>query len=114
MQSKCLTLQVNYEVEATNSTDEEIKIYYDLTETTFKERYRKHKTSFNYRDCMKDTELSKYIWSVEDQNKVPQTKWGIVKKVNSRAKLSYCKLCLFEKLFLIKSLGEQTILNTKS
>ena len=59
MQSKCLTPQVVYEAEVTDSTDEELKIYYGLTETNFKERHQKHKTSFNSRDCMEVMELSK-------------------------------------------------------
>ena len=59
MQNKCLTPQIVYEAEVTNSTDEEFKSYYGLTKTTFKESYRNHKTSFDNRDCMKDTELSK-------------------------------------------------------
>ena len=40
MQSKCLTPQVVCEAEVTNSTDEELKIYYGLTEANFKERQK--------------------------------------------------------------------------
>ena len=49
MQEKYLTPQVLYEAEV---TDEEMKIYYGLTKTTFKERHRNHKILFNNRDCM--------------------------------------------------------------
>ena len=63
---------------------------------------------------MEDTQLSKYIWSLKDQNKTSHLKWSIVEKVNSRAILNYCRLCLFEKLVLIKSLGNSRILNKKS
>ena len=37
MQNKCCAPQVVYEVVGTNNTDEKLKIYYSLTETTFKE-----------------------------------------------------------------------------
>ena len=37
MQNKYLTPQIVHEAEITKSTDEELKIYYGLTETTFKE-----------------------------------------------------------------------------
>ena len=37
MQNKCCAPQVVYEVVRTNNTDEKLKIYYSLTETTFKE-----------------------------------------------------------------------------
>ena len=42
MQSKCLAPQVVYEAEVTNITDQELKIYYGLTETNFKERHQNH------------------------------------------------------------------------
>lgn len=77
MQSKCLTPQVVYEAEVTGITDEELKIYYSLTETTFKERHQNHKTAFNNKDHMRDTELSKYVWSLKDQNKTTHIKWSI-------------------------------------
>lgn len=108
MQKKFVTHQVVYEVEVTNSTDKKLKIYYGSTRAIFKERHRNHKTLFSNRDLIKDTELSKYIYS-----EIPSIKWSIVKKINSRAKLNYCKLCLFEKLFLIKSLGDPRILKKK-
>ena len=101
----------SFKAEVTDSTDKGLEIYDGLTETTFKEKHRNHKT-FNKRDHMKNIELPKYIiWSLKDQTKTPHIKWSIVKRVNSRAKLNYCKLCLFEKLFLQKSLGDPRMLN---
>ena len=43
MQSKCLAPQVVYEAEVTNIADQELKIYYGLTETIFKERHQNHR-----------------------------------------------------------------------
>ena len=62
-------MKTDYETEVTNSADKELKIYYGLTEATFKGRDQNHKTSFNNRYHMKDAELSKYIWSLKDQSK---------------------------------------------
>lgn len=41
MQNKCSTLQVAYEVDVINSTDEQLKIHYGLTE----KKHRNHKIS---------------------------------------------------------------------
>ena len=79
----------------TNSNGKELKIYFDLTETTFKERHWNHKTSFNNIGCMKDTELSKCIWSLKDQSKTQP----IVEKFNSRANTELISELI---LFLIK------------
>ena len=79
----------------TKSNGKELKIYFDLTETTFKERHWNYKTSFNNRGRMKDTELSKYTWSLKDQSKTQP----IVEKVNSRANTELISELIF---FLIK------------
>ena len=47
------------------------------TETTFQERYGNHIKSFAHRKFSKDTELSNYVWSLKDQNKIPLLKWSI-------------------------------------
>ena len=53
---------------------------------------------------MKDTDLSKYIWSMKDQT---NTKWDIVKKINSRVKLKYHKLYLFKKFLGAKNIDQE-------
>ena len=63
---------------------------------------------------MKCTELSKYIWSLKNQGRTPIVKWRIVKKVNSKVSPNYCKLCLTEKFFIIKSLDDCNLLNKRS
>ena len=63
---------------------------------------------------MKFTELSKYIWNLKNQGITPIVKWRIVKKVNSEVSPSYCKLCLTEKSFIIKSLDDCNFLNKRS
>ena len=60
---------------------------------------------------MKCTELSKHIWNLKNQGIKSTVKWRIVKKVNSKVSLNYCKLCLTEKLFIIIFLDECNLLN---
>ena len=63
---------------------------------------------------MKCTELSKYIWNLKNQGITPLVKWRFVKKVNSKVSPNYCKLCLTEKFFTIKSLDHCNLLNKRS
>ena len=63
---------------------------------------------------MKFTELSKYIWNLKNQGITPIVKWRIVKKVNSEVSPIYCKLCLTEKIIIIKSLDDCNFLNKRS
>ena len=62
MQNKFLTPNIMYEVTVTNNTHIIEKIYFGLCETSFKERYRNHTSSFRLQSYSKDTELSKYVW----------------------------------------------------
>ena len=97
----------------TNNLGDEYKYYLGLAETTFKERYSNHKSSFNNENSKNSTELSKYVWSLRENNKIPSIKWKIVKIVYSKATSSFCKLCLTEKLFILNALGGEKCLNKK-
>ena len=81
LDDKCLTSQLIYQADATNNLDDEYKYYLGLAETTFKERYTNHKSSFNNENSKNSTELSKYVWSLRENNKIPSIKWKIVKIV---------------------------------
>ena len=63
---------------------------------------------------MKCTKLSKYICSLKNQGITPIAKWRIVKKVNSKVSPNYCKLCLREKFYIIKSLDDCNLLKKRS
>ena len=54
------------------------------------------------------------IWSLKNQGITPVVKWRIVKKVNNKVSLNNCKLCLMEKIFVIKSLEDCNLLNKRS
>ena len=114
LNNECLTPGIVYQAEVTNNADEEKKIYIGLTENKFKERYRNHTKSFRNKIYATETELSKYIWELKDQQKEPSLKWSILKKVNNKASNGSCKLCLTEKLYIIRSLDNEKLLNTRS
>ena len=114
LDSKCLTSQLIYQADVTNNLDNEYKYYLGLAETTFKERYSNHKSSFKNENSKNSTELSKYVWSLRENNKKPSIKWKIVKIVYSKATSSFCKLCLTEKLLILNTLGDDNCLNKKT
>ena len=96
------------------NTNDRDKKYLGAAETSFKERYGNHAQDFKHKKYMKCTELSKYIWSLINQGISPIVKQRIVKKVNSKVSPNYCKLCLTENFFIIKSLDDCNLLNKRS
>ena len=89
-----------------NEANDEKKIYFGLAATTFKER------SGNYRS--KNTELSKYIWSLKDAKIPYNIKWLIVGKFYGKIKIDHCPFCLAGKLFLIEYFDDIRLLNKRS
>jgi len=114
LQNKCLTQKVIYKADVENDIDTEKKFYIGLTEGSFKTRYSNHKKSFTHQKYQKETELSKYIWELKEQQKDPSVNWSVIKVVNTKSFANYCKLCLMEKLYIIKSLDNKSMLNKRS
>ena len=70
--------------------------------TNFKERYRNHQSSFRRSNRRNETELSKYIWTLQDSKKPFQIKWKVLKKCKPYSNISKkCNLCLYEKFIII-------------
>ena len=99
LNNKCLTSQHIYQADVTNNLDNEYKYYLGLAETTFKEWYTNQKSSFNNENSKSSAELSKYVWSLRENNKILSIKWNIVKIVYSKTTSCFCKLCLTSFLF---------------
>ena len=59
-------------------------------------------------------ELSKYVWSLRENNKISLIKSKIIKIVYSKTTSSFCKLCLTEKLFILNALGDDKCHNKKT
>ena len=114
LDAKCLTSQLIYQADVTNNLDDEYKYYLGLAETVFKEQYSNDKSLSNNENSKNSTELSKYVWSLRENNKIPPIKRKIVKIVYSKATLSFYKLCLTEKLFILNALGDDKCLNKKT
>ena len=71
----------------------EYKYCLGLAETTFKEPYSSsHKSSFKNGNSKNSMELTKYVWSLRENNKIPSIKWKVVKIVYCKATSSFCKL----------------------
>ena len=56
---------------------------YVMTATTFKDRYRNHKKSFEDIKHENDTELSKHVWKLKLDNKQFSIYWSILSRANS-------------------------------
>ena len=101
MQNKCLTPNIIYEATVTR-----------LCETSFKERYHNHTRSIRLQSYSKDTELSKYVWELKNENKIPFIKWRILKKVMLKQDLII--VSWMENLYINNPIGDERLLNKKS
>ena len=99
LDGKCLTQNVVYQ--ATVTTQASSDTYVGLA-TNFKERYRNHTASFRHQSKRNETELSKHIWTLKDNNKPFNIKWRIIKQCRPYNNISNkCNLCIFEKFIII-------------
>ena len=74
------------------------KIYFGLTDNTFKEKYSNHNRDFKHEKYENSTELAKYIWQLKCDSIRFSVKWRIETKVYGSPNRLFCKLCLTEKL----------------
>ena len=65
---ECLTPKVVYCADVTNETNNDKKFYLGLAETNFKERYNNHKRDFKHIKYINNTELTKYISNLKNNN----------------------------------------------
>ena len=79
-----------------------MKTHYGLTELTFKERYYKHKSSFQDPEQQNSTSLSTYLSKCVNDGLDPKISWSI--KARAHPMLSggkICDLCLLEKVTIL-------------
>ena len=106
-----LTNKIVYKAEVgTNDVINELstKVNFGNSETEFTFKYNNHTMSFRNRTHENDSDLSKFIWSLKDQNKEFDIKWSIFKK-SSRSKS--CNLCLLKKLVISNFKEKERLLN---
>ena len=83
LDNKCLTDKTVYKAEAETIhgiNELSPKILFGSSDTEFKPRCNNHTMSFRNRAHQNDSEVSKFIWSLKDQNKDFDIKWSIFKK----------------------------------
>ena len=106
-----LTKKIVYkaEVETSDGINElSTKVNFGISETEFTTKYNNHTMSFRNRTHESDSKLSKFIWSLKDQNKEFDIKWSIFKK-SSRSKS--CSLGLLKKLVISNFKEKERLLN---
>ena len=102
LNNMCLTKDLVYQAEVKTKDNNDIKTYIGMTATTFKERYRNHKKSFNDIKYENETELSKHVWKLKLNREQFNIKWSILSRASSiKAGGNSCNLCLEEKLQIL-------------
>ena len=115
LNNMCLTKDLVYQAEVITKEDNDIKTYIGMTATTFKDRYRNHKKSFEDIKHENDTELSKHVWKLKLDNKQFSIYWSILSRASSiKAGGNSCNLCLEEKLQILRNCNSRSCLNKRS
>ena len=109
LNNMCLTKDLVYQAEVKTKDNNDIKTYIGMTATTFKERYRNHKKSFNDIKYENETELSKHVWKLKLNREQFNIKWSILSPASSiNAGGNSCNLCLEEKLQILRSYNSRS------
>ena len=66
--------------QATVTTENTTETYIGLTANNFKARYGNHQMSFRHEKRKSETELSKHIWQLKEENKEFKVTWKILVK----------------------------------
>ena len=100
------------QVDVSNKVNNDQKFYFRLAATAFKERYNNHKRDVKYMKYQYNTEVTKYIWNLKNNNIKYNIQWKVFDKSygNSNSK---CKFCLTKKLRIINHVNDNNMLNKK-
>ena len=112
LQNRCLETSLIYK--ATVKSENVERVYVGCTEGAFKYRYANHLKSFKHRTYSNETELSKYVWKLKDENEQFKIAWSIERKsapyVSGSRK---CDLCITEKMVIATS-NPVSLLNSRA
>jgi hypothetical protein len=115
--NKCLTNNIVYQATVISDNHDNFpneKSYIGVSETPFKLRYANHVKSFKILKYKNDTELSKQVWKLKDENLNPVVRWKILRQCKAYdPSTKSCKLCLNEK-YEILSYKDANLLNKRS
>ena len=106
LEKKCLSGYLVCNASADRLDTNKTKHYYGICKKNSKERYNIHAASSRNKSKEKNTELSKYIWELEENN--IHLKWCIASEAHPHVCGSReCDLHLMEKLTIIRSWAKQ-------
>ena len=91
LNGECLTQCLVYK--ATSTTSSNSFVYYGTSEGDFKTRYNNHRKSLRHRECMNETELSKYVWNLTDHGLDNNLSWEIHKKASPHQSENVSIIC---------------------
>ena len=98
----CLTPCIVYK--ASVSAENTEKVYFGASEREFKTRFNNHTKSFRHRKYENDSELSKYLWTLNDRGVGYSIKWNIAAHASPyKCGTRRCDICLAEKTFIVRS-----------
>ena len=98
LQGKCLVDKVVYQAEV--KTDKEKQTYVGLCATSFKDRYRNHKSSFKH--FQRKTALAGHICDLEENGEKYEIEWKVIGRAQPFSPISgICNLCTLEKYHII-------------
>ena len=102
LDGNCLTTGIVYQAIVTREDNQKQETYIGLTDTSFKTRFNAHTCSFRNHSKRHATALSKYIWTLKDNNVSYNLQWKIIDKGKSYSPSSkMCSLCIKEKYYII-------------
>lgn len=111
----CLASNIVYKAVVTSNDNKPDMTYYGTSKTPFKARWSNHKNSFHDRSKINNTELSKYIWGLQDKNIEYSISWSIAKRTGGYNPVTKnCNLCIAEKLLICNFRDKNTLLNKRS
>jgi len=79
LNSKSLYKDVIYQATVTRHDNNSSQSYIGICSTTFKTRFKNHRVSFLHADKANNTQLSRHIWNLKDNNTKFSLKWNILK-----------------------------------
>ena len=98
------------ETESATAIHKPDKKYFRISETPFKDCYNNHTRDFRHKEYVNSTELSKYIWKLKDEGETSSITWNIMSVVNYHPRGGLYRLCLTEKLWLLKHFNDVYLL----
>ena len=72
-------------------------------------RFRNLNKDFNQQQYKKSTELSKYMWSLKEEQIMSRISWSIVEKLYGKTQIIFCLLFLAEKVDVIEHFNDNRL-----